>query len=205
MNEIGLNPVLIRVLEKLGRPLNEEEISKLKKELGISPESRNEEYQRWSLDSVFMSVAYTVAKSSHDSNTQHGAVIVDRKNHIVSTGCNGFLSGALDDVLPNERENGFKYEYVMHAERNALDQATKADLSDCRIYVTGVSCNTCLKGIIAKGIKEIIVGDVGHVYAEGFWEMQHFLCEMHNVQVRRFSGIIVDTSVTREIIPYEQD
>lgn len=171
----------------------------LKQQLGIAPESRDENYKRWSKDQIFMSQAYVAATGSHDANTQHGAVIVDENHHIVSTGCNGFLPNSPDDLLPNTREGGHKYKFIRHAEQNACDQATRASLKGCRIYVTGVPCNECMKTIIAKGIREVIIGDVGHVMGEGFWEMHHYLTHIHGVKVRRYVGEVIDTTRTRKI------
>lgn len=193
--------VIYKVLEKLNKDINNDTISELENSLGISPESRTEEYKRWNLDSAFMSIAYIVSKCSHDSDTMHGSVIVDEKNHIVSTGFNGFISGSFDDKLPNNRINGKKYQHMIHAERNALDQSTKADLTGCRIYITGVPCNSCFRAIISRGIKEVIIGNVGHKFEEGFWEMHHFLAITHGVQVKKFNGIIADTSKTITIGP----
>jgi len=167
--------------------------------LGIDPSFRNDAYKKWSIDKIMMSVAYLVAKGSHDSDTQHGSCIVDKKNHIVSTGCNGFLPGSPDDILPNTRKDGHKYKFVIHSERNACDQATRADLSDCRIYVTGVPCNECMKSIINKGIRNVIIGDIGHVFEDGFWEMHEYLISAHSVSVRAYSGEIIDLSAVKKI------
>lgn len=188
-------------LKRLNREVNEDTVDELEEALGIQVNSRTTDYERWSMDSAFMSMAYISAKCSHDADTQHGAVIVDEKNHIISTGFNGFLAGSFDDKLPNNRVDGRKYPHMMHAERNALDQSTRADMTGCRIYVTGVPCNPCFRGIISRGIREVIIGDVGHVFEPGFWEMHHFLAVTHGVQVRRFSGIIVDTDKTLTIGP----
>jgi len=160
--------------------------------LGISTKHRNEKYKRWSIDQIMMSTAYIMAKGSHDSDTQHGAVIVDENNHIVSSGFNGFLKGSADDILPNARLGGHKYKFMVHAERNACDQATRADLSNCRIFVTGVPCNDCMTTIINRGIRIVTYGDVGHVQGEGFWEMHKYLINAHNVSVTKYSGQIIN-------------
>lgn len=171
----------------------------IKKQLGIAPEHRNESYKRWSKDQTFMSMAYVASRGSHDADTQHGAVIVDEDHHIVSTGCNGFLPGSPDDLLPNTREGGHKYKFIVHAEENACDQATRASLKGCRIYVTGIPCNECMKALIRKGIREVIIGDVGHVTGDGFWEMHHYLTQVHGVKVRKYLGSITDVTKTRKI------
>jgi dCMP deaminase len=169
------------------------------KQLGIVPEFCDKSYKRWSKDQTFMSMAYIASRGSHDANTQHGAVIVDEKHHIVSTGCNGFLPNSPDDLLPNTREGGHKYKFIRHAEQNACDQATRADLKGCRIYVTGVPCNECMKTLIARGIQEVVIGDVSHVMGDGFWEMHHYLTQVHGVTVRKYLGNVIDTSQTRKI------
>ena len=174
-------------------------LEKLQDALGLGEKYRNEEYKRWSLDQAFMSMAYSLAKCSHDSDTQHGCVIVDENNHIVSSGFNGFLPGAPDEILPNTREGGFKYRFIVHSEANACAHATRANLKGCRVFVTGYPCNECMKTMINKGIREIIVGDIGHKFEDGYWELHHFLVNVHGVTIRQFQGEIVDTSSTRFI------
>lgn len=167
--------------------------------LGLGNVARDEDYERWSIDQIMMSIAYVSARGSHDSNTQHACVIVDAKNHIVSTGFNGFLRKSSDSILPNTRTGGFKYAYIIHAEANACAAATRADLTGCRAYVTGRPCNQCLTTLINRGIREIIIGDIGHVVEDGYWEMHYLLVSMHGVTIRKYSGEIVDTSKTRTI------
>jgi len=167
--------------------------AKLKEKLGLSKKYRDDSHRRWSWDEIFMSMAYVIGKRSPDANTQIGCVIVDEKNHIVATGFNGFPPGAFDEELPNIRDDGHKYRYIVHAELNAVLQATQSDLSKCKAYVTGAPCNECLKVLISKGIKEIIIGDIGHVTDDVYEDLHAFLTEMHEVQVKRFRGMIVDT------------
>lgn len=88
---------------------------------------------------------------------------------------------------------------MMHGERNALLQATQSDLSDCRLYITGMPCNDCFQIIIMKGIKKVIVGDIGHVFGDGYWEMHHFLRRTHGVEVIPFRGRIADPDNCKEI------
>lgn len=167
--------------------------------LGIGPEYNNPDYERWTMDQAFMSNAYIMARCSHDSDTQHGAVIVNERRHPIAGGCNGWLPKSPDASMPNTRKDGFKYAHVRHAERNALDQAEGTDLSGCTVYVTGIPCNDCLGDMIAKGIRTIVYGDVDHEKPEGFWEMHNFLVKTHGVTIRKFEGEVVDTSKTREI------
>ncbi len=111
-----------------------------------------------SWDEYFMGLAIFTSFRSKDPSSKVGAVIVDNHNHIVGTGYNGFVAGIDETKLSWSREGEFmntKYPYVVHAEANAILNAIKSDLSDCRIYITLSSCNECAKLIAQKGIKKV--------------------------------------------------
>lgn len=113
------------------------------------------DYITW--DEFFMGVARLAAKRSKDPNTQVGACIVDENNVILSTGYNGFPVGCSDDVFPWDREGDeTKYPYVVHAELNAILNASGKSLRGARIYVDLFPCNECAKAIIQSGIKEVV-------------------------------------------------
>jgi len=113
-------------------------------------------YISW--DNYFMGVAYLSSLRSKDDSSQVGACIVNIKNRIVGIGYNGLPIGCNDDEFPWEREGDFlntKYPYVVHAEPNAILNAT-VPLEGSKIYVTLFPCNECAKLIIQAGIREII-------------------------------------------------
>ena len=113
------------------------------------------DYITW--DEFFMGVARLAAKRSKDPNTQVGACIVDENNVILSTGYNGFPIGCSDDEFPWAREGDeTKYPYVVHAELNAILNASGKSLRGARIYVDLFPCNECAKAIIQSGIKEVV-------------------------------------------------
>ena len=112
-------------------------------------------YISW--DEYFMGVALLAAKRSKDPNTQVGACIVDSNNIILSTGYNGFPYGCSDDLYPWEREGeDTKYNYVVHAELNAILNARGKNLKGARLYVDLFPCNECAKAIIQSGIAEVV-------------------------------------------------
>lgn len=118
---------------------------------------KRENYINW--DEYFMGVALLAAKRSKDPSTQVGACIVDKDNKILSTGYNGFPYGCSDDEFPWERSGDFgdtKYPFVVHAELNAILNATGKNLIGAKIYVALFPCNECAKAIIQSGIKEIV-------------------------------------------------
>ena len=113
------------------------------------------DYINW--DEYFMGVAMLAAKRSKDPNTQVGACIVSPDNIIISTGYNGMPKGCSDDEFPWERTGEeTKYPYVVHAELNAILNASGRDLRGSRIYVALFPCNECAKAIIQSGVKEVI-------------------------------------------------
>lgn len=119
---------------------------------------KRENYLSW--DEYFMGVAKLAALRSKDPNTQVGACIVDGHNVILSTGYNGFPVGCSDDEFPwtrsADRQEDTKYPYVVHAELNAILNASGKDLRGARIYVALFPCNECAKAIIQSGIKEVV-------------------------------------------------
>lgn len=113
-------------------------------------------YISW--DEYFMGVALLSSYRSKDPNTKVGACIVNQNKRIVGIGYNGLPFGCSDDSYPWEREGDFlntKYPYVVHAEPNAILNAT-SNLDGATIYVSLFPCHECMKLIIQSGIKEIV-------------------------------------------------
>ena len=114
-------------------------------------------YISW--DEYFMGVALLAAQRSKDPSTQVGACIVDTDNRILSTGYNGFPYGCSDDEFPWNRDESVgetKYQFVVHAELNAILNARGKTLTGSKVYVALFPCNECAKAIIQAGIKEVI-------------------------------------------------
>ena len=123
---------------------------------------KRKDYISW--DEYFMGVAILASKRSKDPNTQVGACIVDNNNIILSTGYNGFPFGCSDDDYPWCRDGiDTKYNYVVHAELNAILNARGNNLKGARLYVDLFPCNECAKAIIQSGIAEVVYyGDKYH-------------------------------------------
>ncbi len=118
---------------------------------------KREGYISW--DEYFMGVALLAAQRSKDPSTQVGACIVDENNRILSTGYNGFPRGCSDDEFPWNRDESLgetKYQFVVHAELNAILNARGKSLVGSRVYVGLFPCNECAKSIIQAGIREVI-------------------------------------------------
>lgn len=108
----------------------------------------------------FLGVAKISALRSKDKNTKVGAVIVNPKNRIIATGYNGMPLG--NDNFPWEREGNSpkdtKYPYVIHAELNAILNATTS-VEGSSLYVTLFPCSNCAKIIAQSGITKVYYTD----------------------------------------------
>lgn len=116
-----------------------------------------EHTEKW--DNRFLSLAQEVAGWSKDPSTQVGAVIVGSKREVLSQGFNGFPRGINDSVERyNNRE--VKYKFVVHAEMNAIYNASYSgtSLDGSTLYIYGLPiCSECAKGIIQVGIERVVV------------------------------------------------
>ena len=108
-------------------------------------------------DDYFMYVAVLSAQRSKDPNTKVGTCIVNEEKKIVAVGYNGMPRGCNDTEFPWGRTGEYldqKYLYVVHAELNAILNAT-CKLTNCILYTCLFPCNECCKAIIQSGIKRI--------------------------------------------------
>lgn len=101
----------------------------------------------------FYDLAKLVSQWSKDPSTKVGAVIVNNDKQVLALGYNGFPRGVYDSQSRYE-ERDVKHKFVVHAERNALDNAF-TDVRGASMYVTHFPCSECAKGIIQRGIRKI--------------------------------------------------
>ena len=113
-----------------------------------------------SWDEYFMLQAMMASFRSKDPSTKVGSVLVDKNNHQVSMGYNGFIAGIDESQLPwtKDLDQGLvntKYGYVVHAEANAILHSPRG-IEGSRCYVTLFPCNECAKLIASKKINEVV-------------------------------------------------
>lgn len=109
-------------------------------------------------DYYFLEMARVVATKSKDPSTKVGAVVVNDKRIIVSTGWNGFPRG-IDDSEDRLTDREKKYSRTVHAEMNAIYNAcyNGVSLDGCTLYIYGLpSCESCSLGIIQVGIRRVV-------------------------------------------------
>ena len=128
-------------------------------------------------DHYYLHIAREVARRSTCLRRGFGAVIV-KNDQIISTGYAGAARGAVNctdiGVCPRQQANiprGERYELCrsVHAEMNAIIHASRADMIDSTLYLTGVNpsdgsvvdgakpCRICARLIINAGIRTVRV------------------------------------------------
>lgn len=130
----------------------------------------------------FIKMAEFVAQWSKDPGTKCGAVIVGEDNEVLATGFNGFPRGVAEtkpvvvestndtwvEEWLNERwDRPEKYEWVEHAERNAVYNAARngVRLAGSTMYLNYAveCCSDCARAIIQAGIRKV-VGPAGRPF-----------------------------------------
>lgn len=102
---------------------------------------------------------YNASLFSKDPHTQVGAILLSSDfSRILSTGINGFPR-KLNDDIPERWERPEKYNWVAHAETNAVCNAARSGTctDGASIVVTMFPCSHCTKTLIQAGIKAVYV------------------------------------------------
>lgn len=117
-------------------------------------------------DSVFIEVALTLSKLGTCARRQVGAVLVNKRHHIIATGYNGVAAGYVHcegnhtcEAAQMKSGEGLELCEAIHAEQNALLQCR--DVYDIdRIYSTTPPCLHCVKLLMNTSCNTIIsIGD----------------------------------------------
>lgn len=103
-------------------------------------------------DQRFIEMANFVSTWSKDPKKKVGAVIVGTNHRDITVGYNGPPPGVHDgQILARPDKNRF----ILHAERNALDNAS-FDLQNATLYTTTPLCCNCAGSALAKGIGRLV-------------------------------------------------
>ncbi|MTH95318.1 deaminase [Roseibium sp. RKSG952] len=109
------------------------------------------------MDRLFMQSAMQLAKNSDDRSTQVGCVITDADDKVIGGGCNSFPLG-VDSTLDVRHERPEKYDWIEHAERNAIfDAARKGKaLKGSKMHLPWFPCTDCARAVVQSGIVELV-------------------------------------------------
>jgi len=143
-------------------------------------------------DTRYLNLAHEVSQWSKDPSRQIGAVVVGDSGQILSIGYNGFPRGIDDDERLHDRET--KYSLVVHAEMNAIYNATLNGISlrDSTLYVWGLPvCSDCARGVIQVGITRVVMKymipnltDTSIAHWSDHWEKTKAMFDEAKVQYR---------------------
>lgn len=102
---------------------------------------------------LYFNIAKVVAQRSKDPHTKVGACLV-KKGRVVGIGYNGSPRNFNYKFNWNTEE---KYDYVIHAELNAIANACAVGVScnGCDIYITLSPCKDCIKLLIQHQIRRV--------------------------------------------------
>lgn len=108
----------------------------------------------------FLQLTDVIAGWSKDPSRGVGALIVSPDKQIVATGFNGLPRGFEDTDDRLQRPN--KYDFVVHAELNALIQCARNGVSpiDCSIYSSFSPCVNCAISIVQAGIRSVYTYEI---------------------------------------------
>lgn len=116
---------------------------------------------RPSRDNTFLEIASVMARRGTCCRRQVGAVLVNKRGHVLATGYNGPAAGqphCIDEPCPGAHYpsgEGLDKCVALHAEANALLQCR--DVYDIHAaYVTHSPCVHCVKLLMNTSCKEII-------------------------------------------------
>lgn len=125
-------------------------------------------------DLRFLRMADEFSKASEAKRNKVGCILVNDKGRIVSTGYNGTPSGVTNRC---EDENDITYPFVIHAEINAIFNATTSDLDDATAYVSVSPCINCAAALLQKKVKRVC-------YSRQYRKLDGLLfLEQHGVEV----------------------
>ena len=119
---------------------------------------------RPSWDEYFLNIVDNVKTRSTCSRRQFGAIVVNEKKEIISTGYNGVVRGAshcedlgcIKDEMGVESGMGHGICPAVHAEQNALIQAGRL-AEGATMYLNGFPCKICARLIVNAGIKRLVM------------------------------------------------
>lgn len=143
------------------------------------------------LDKIFMSTALEFSKMSTCKRKNVGAILVKNKR-IISTGFNGSPSKIIHCVdyfegrTPSMEEHlEFSSRYELHAEQNVLIECMKNCINPegADLYLTLSPCNSCVKLIIAAGIKNVYYDELYDRETSGLEVLK-----AKNIGVYQFNG-----------------
>ena len=103
-------------------------------------------------NNTYFDACAQTATTSHDPDTKLSCVIVDQQGNIASSGSNRFERE--EDITPERLQRPLKYQWIRHAEVNAISGRTFVGHV---LYCSAHPCSECAKAVVAAGIVKVVV------------------------------------------------
>ena len=135
---------------------------------------------------------------SCDIHTKIGAIVVDAEGRELVRACNTMPEGL--DVTPECLERPAKYQWIAHAEVNAICHAARRGIKlEGAIMVMScnpVPCTECARAIIQSGIRMVVGRDMDQV-ASSRWDSS---CEFALSMLTKAGVAVVYVSATPRVV-----
>jgi len=143
-----------------------------------------------SRDDYYMGLAFWIASKSKDPDTQVGGLIVSAANRPLGWGYNGPPQQIRDEDIDWSRPE--KYDWVEHAEENAIDHSRGMDLTGSTLYVIASPCKNCMRKIVKAGIRRVVYFPIKPSEGSSINQTQisksEEIAHAGHVQLERFKG-----------------
>jgi deoxycytidylate deaminase len=130
-------------------------------------------------DHVFMEMAYITLLRSKDPSTQVGSILTDKNHIVLGTGFNGPPPQLDDNLIPWDVRPD-KYDYVIHAEENALlfalESHGKFPLRESTLYCTHEPCPAC----VLRAVR-LYVGKIIYPSSAKDYPLKKFITDYNNI------------------------
>ena len=137
------------------------------------------------MNELFVKMTNIVSEGSDDDNRKVGCVIVRDGDTLVSYGSNTFPENV--KKLKGRKDKPNKYNWIGHAERNAICEAAKKGIptDGCEMYCNYYPCSDCAISIIQAGISKLYTEkpDFNHHKWGEYWERSKKMFEESGVDV----------------------
>jgi dCMP deaminase len=114
--------------------------------------------ERLSRDAYFLTIAWAASRRSTCRRRAVGAVVVDRRGRILSTGYNGSPEGYPHCEELCGAAVSLPCQWSVHAEINALLFADNRE-PDKTLYVTASPCRACALAIANAGVSRVVIAE----------------------------------------------
>lgn len=129
---------------------------------------------------------------SYDPSTKVGAVIIPKNCDVPIIGWNGFPRGVKDSTERYDNRE-LKYDLVVHAEMNAILNATRhgINIKGGTLYVSFICCHNCAKCVTQSGIKKVYYKPSSDEFLERWKnsiEITQLIFKEAGVELIKYSG-----------------